>query len=54
MVSALERYTAKEKTDAYAKGLFKLTKWVKITVKPERFASFDYNKDEAYRSIMPG
>ena len=25
----------------------KPTSWVKITVKPERIASFDYTKDEA-------
>lgn len=50
LVSALERYRPKDKTEAYARGLFKLAKWVKIIVKPERIASFDYSKDEAYRT----
>ena len=53
-VSLLEKYTPRDKAEAYAKGLFKLTKWVKMTVKPERMASFDYNKDEAYQSAVEG
>jgi len=52
VVSALERYMPKDKTEGYARGLFKLTKWVKITVKPERMASFDYNKDQAYQNAV--
>jgi nitroimidazol reductase NimA-like FMN-containing flavoprotein (pyridoxamine 5'-phosphate oxidase superfamily) len=48
--SLLERYRPRNEAEAYARGLFKLTKWVKVTVKPERIASFDYNKDEAYKS----
>lgn len=47
--SLLEKYRTGEKAEAYARGLFKLTKWVKITVKPEHLASFDYNKDTAYQ-----
>ena len=49
-VSLLEKYRPKNEAEAYAKGLFKLTKWTKITVKPARMASFDYNKDEAYKN----
>ncbi|GAG93159.1 unnamed protein product, partial [marine sediment metagenome] len=26
-------------------------KWVKITVKPERMASFDYTKDEFWKEV---
>jgi hypothetical protein len=48
--SLLEKYRPKKEVEAYVRGLFKLTKWVKITVKPERIASFDYNKDEAYKN----
>ena len=48
--SLLEKYTPRNEAEAYAKGLFRLPKWMKITVKPERIASFDYNKDEAYKS----
>jgi nitroimidazol reductase NimA-like FMN-containing flavoprotein (pyridoxamine 5'-phosphate oxidase superfamily) len=48
-VSLMEKYRAGEKAEAYARGLLKLTEWIKITVKPERLASFDYNKDKAYQ-----
>jgi len=53
-VSLLEKYRSDDKAEAYARGLFKLTKWVKITVKSERMASFDYSKDEAYQSAVEG
>ena len=51
-VSLFERYMPKEKAEDYWRGLSKLTKWVKITVRPERMASFDYNKDKAYQSAV--
>jgi len=47
-VSFFEKYMPTKEAEGYAKELLKLTKWVKITVKPERIASFDYSKDEAY------
>ena len=53
LASFSEKYMPKEKAEAYAKGVFKLTKWVKITVKPIRKASFDYGKDQTYQSIFP-
>ena len=31
----------RDKAEGYARGLLKLTKWVKISVKPERITSFD-------------
>ena len=33
----------------YREGLFKLTKWVAVTVTPKKIASFDYVKDTRYR-----
>ena len=33
----------------YREGLFKLTKWVAVTVTPKKIASFDYVKDTLYR-----
>ena len=33
----------------YREGLFKLTKWVVVTVTPKKIASFDYVKDTLYR-----
>jgi len=46
-VSMSEKYVSKEEAKRLAFYFFpKLTNWVKITVKPERIASFDYTKDE--------
>jgi len=47
-VSLLEKYIPRENAEPYARGLFKLTRWNIVTVRPEHIASFDYNKDEAY------
>jgi PPOX class probable F420-dependent enzyme len=33
----------------YREGLFKLTKWVAVTVTPKKIASYDYVKDIRYR-----
>ena len=33
----------------YREGLFKLSKWVAVTVTPKKIASFDYVKDTRYR-----
>jgi len=47
-VSMCEKYVSKEEAKRLAFYFFpKLTNWVKITVKPERMASFDYTKDKA-------
>jgi len=47
-VSMCEKYVSREEAKRLAFYFFpKLTNWVKITVKPERTASFDYTKDEA-------
>lgn len=45
-----EKYFPRERAKGYAKGLLSLTRWVKITVNPERMASFDYTKDTAYKT----
>jgi len=43
-----EKYMSKEEAQRRAFYFFpKTTNWVKITVKPERIASFDYTKNEA-------
>ena len=41
-ISALEKYMPKEEAKSYMEGLSKKTDWVKITVKPERIASFSF------------
>jgi len=47
-----EKYFQRERAENYAKGLLSLTRWVKIVVKPQRLASFDYTKDEAYKTAV--
>jgi len=50
-VSMCEKYVSKEEAKRLAFYFFpKLTSWMKIAVKPERIASFDYTKDEAQRT----
>ena len=38
------------KAESYARGLLNLTRWVKIVVTPKCMASFDYTKDQAYKT----
>jgi PPOX class probable F420-dependent enzyme len=47
-----EKYIPKDKAESYAKGLLGLSRWVKMVVRPERIASFDYSKDEAYKKAV--
>ena len=45
-----EKYFKDGKAEGYARGLLTLTRWVKIVVTPKRLASFDYVKDQAYKT----
>ena len=45
-----EKYIPKDKAESYAKGLLSLSRWVKIVVTPKHRASFDYTKDQAYKT----
>ncbi len=45
-----EKYIPVGKAEDYAKGLMSLTRWVKIVITPKRMASFDYMKDQAYKT----
>lgn len=47
-----EKYFLGDKAESYAKGLLSLARWVKITVKPERMASFDYTKGKEYKTAV--
>ena len=51
-VSLLEKYMPRDNAEPYARGLFKLTRWNIVTVRPEHITSFDSNKDEAYRNAI--
>jgi len=45
-----EKYFPGDRARSYANGLLGLARWVEIVVTPQRVTSFDYGKDEAYRS----
>jgi len=51
-VSLCEKYMPRDRAEGYARGLLNLTRWVKIVVKPERISSFDYTRDEAYKTAV--
>jgi len=51
-VSYCAKYMPMERAEGYARGLMKLTRWVKMVVKPRRMASFDYTKDEVYKTAI--
>ncbi|MCG3220617.1 MAG: pyridoxamine 5'-phosphate oxidase family protein [Candidatus Heimdallarchaeota archaeon] len=53
-LTCFRRYMSEEEAQVYWKGAKSLTKWMKVTVKPTKFASFDYHKDEAFRKAMSG
>ncbi len=52
--SLLEKYMPNEQARALAQGLYKIYKPVKISIKPEHIASFDYTKDDTYRAACKG
>lgn len=45
-----EKYFPGDRAESYARGLLSLTRWAKIVVTPKHMASFDYMKDEAYKT----
>ena len=47
-----EKYMPKAKAKNYAKGLLNLAKWSRITIKPEYMTSFDYAKDQDYKTAV--
>ena len=51
-ISWAEKYWSKDEAEQYVKAMCKLTSLVKITIKPERLASFDYSKDETYHRAI--
>ena len=47
LLALLQRYMRRSEAGAYARTMFKLAKWVKVTVRPERTRSFDFRKNGA-------
>lgn len=53
-VHIFRRYMSEEKAVQHYNGLSKIAKFLKLTVKPYRYASFDYDKDKIYRKAIRG
>jgi hypothetical protein len=53
-ISVFDRYISRDRAERYAAGLTKVTRGVKIVVRPERMVSFDTNKDETLRTATQG
>jgi len=51
-ISMLEKYMSREETEKWWQILNEHAKWVKITVKLERMASFDYTKDDVWKEMV--
>jgi len=51
-ISMLEKYMSREESEKWWQILNEYAKWVKITVKPDRMASFDYTKDEVWKEMV--
>ena len=49
-----KRHMDEEKARQYYNGLSKLGKFLKVAVKPYRYASFDYDKDTVYKRATHG
>jgi hypothetical protein len=47
-VDLLSRYFSREQAEKTMTGVQTIANWVKITITPNRFASFDYEKDDEY------
>lgn len=44
------KYMPPERIEPYLRAISSISKWVKIIVTPERTGSFDYAKDETYKT----
>jgi len=50
-ISLTEKYMSREDAEKWWGILNEHAKWVKITVKPEKMASFDYTKDDVWKEM---
>jgi nitroimidazol reductase NimA-like FMN-containing flavoprotein (pyridoxamine 5'-phosphate oxidase superfamily) len=51
-ISLTEKYMSREEAEKWWAILNEHAKWVKITVKPDRMASFDYTKDDVWKEMV--
>jgi hypothetical protein len=47
-ISLYAKYMPQDRAETRAQTIFTISTWAKITVKPMRYASYDYAKDTAY------
>ena len=52
MMALFEKYAPGEKIEKTVQSLFKIAKWVKIVIVPERIVSFDASKDTTYQAAL--
>ena len=50
-INLFEKYMSREEAEKLWQINNEWAKWVKITIKPERIASFDYTKDEFWNDV---
>ena len=52
--SLFEKYVSKNEARPTAERVLKVSRWMKIAVKPTKMTSFDYGKDMVWRDAMSG
>ena len=52
MSSLVEKYMKPDEARRFAEAMFKVSRWARIIVKPERMASFDYGRDEIFNEAF--
>ncbi len=52
MSSLAEKYMKPDEARRLAEAWFKVSRWARIIVKPERMASFDYGEDEVFNQVF--
>ena len=51
-VTLFEKYVDKEHAEKMYSRVMGLSKWVRMVVSPTKFASFDYGKDEKWKTVI--
>lgn len=51
-VTLFEKYVEREQAEKICSRVMALSKWVRVVIRPTRFASFDYGKDENWKAVI--
>jgi len=54
IMALFEKYAPGDKIEKTVHSLFKIAKWVKIVIVPDRIVSFDSSKDTTYQAALQG